>query len=63
MMTVSSPEQWSRGGEQMDRFRKVMAFLLLWLLAQIFWTFLLRTFTGHYNDKPAIQGLATDTIA
>jgi len=47
----------------MDRFRKVMSFLLLWLLAEIFWTFLLRAFTGHHSDNAAVQGLAADTIA
>lgn len=47
----------------MDRFRKVMAFLFLWLLAEIFWTFAIRSFTAHHSDNPAIQGLAATTVA
>lgn len=47
----------------MNRFRNVMGFLFLWLMAQIFWGFLLRGFLGHHADNPAAQGLALDTIA
>jgi hypothetical protein len=46
-----------------QRFRQVMAFLFLWLCANIFWHFLLKAFTGAHPDSPAIQGLAADTIA
>lgn len=47
----------------MGRFRQVLAFLFLWLLANIFWHFILQGFTGAHPDSPAIQGLAADTIA
>lgn len=47
----------------MERARQVLGFLFLWLLAQIFWTFIIRGFSGHHPDSPAVQGLAADTIA
>jgi hypothetical protein len=47
----------------MQRFRQVMAFLFLWILAEIFWHFLLHGFTAHHAESPAIQGLAANTIA
>ena len=50
-------------GASMARFKRVMAFLILWLIAQIFWTFLIRGFTAHHADNAAAQGLAANTIA
>lgn len=47
----------------MERARAVLGFLFLWLMAQIFWTFIIRSFTGHHSENPAVQGLAADTIA
>jgi hypothetical protein len=47
----------------MQRFRQVFAFLFLWLMAEIFWHFILHGFTGQHTESPAIQGLAADTIA
>lgn len=46
-----------------ERIRRVTSFLFLWLLAWVFWTFLIRTFAGHHSDNPAVQGLAVDTVA
>lgn len=47
----------------MERARAVLGFLFLWLLSWIFWTFIIRAFTGHHSENPAAQGLAADTIA
>lgn len=47
----------------MARFRSVFGFLLLWLLADIFWHFILRGFGGQHPDNPAVQGLVADTVA
>lgn len=46
-----------------NRFRQVMGFLFLWLLAEIFWHFILHGFAGQHADSPAVQGLAANTIA
>jgi hypothetical protein len=46
-----------------NRARQVLGFLFIWLLAWIFWGFILRAFTTHHADNPAVQGLAVDTIA
>lgn len=46
-----------------ERARQVLGFLFLWLLSWIFWGFILRSFTTHHADRPAVQGLAVDTIA
>lgn len=40
-----------------------MGFLFLWLLAEIFWTFVLRGFLAQHPNSAAAQGLAADTIA
>ncbi len=47
----------------MERFKTVMAFLLLWLAAQVFWTFIIRGFSTHHPNSVAVQGLIADTIA
>lgn len=47
----------------MDRFKSVMGFLFLWLLAWIFWGFVLRSFTAHHSENAVVQGLAVNTIA
>jgi hypothetical protein len=45
------------------RARNVLGFLFIWLLAWIFWGFILRSFTGHHGENPIVQGLAVNTIA
>lgn len=47
----------------LTRTRNVLAFLFMWLLAWIFWGFILRAFTAHHPDNPAVRGLALNTIA
>lgn len=47
----------------MERFKRVMGFLFLWLMAWITWTFAIRCATAHWADKAWTQGLALDTIA
>jgi len=46
-----------------ERFRKVLAFGLLWLMWWIVWSFAIRVLAGNRADNPAVQGLALDTIA
>ena len=40
------------------RFKIVIMFLVAWLMAAIFWTFLLKSSLIHRADHPAVQGLA-----
>lgn len=47
----------------MTRARNVLGYLFLWLLAWIFWTFLIRAFVGRHSDNALAQGLAADTVA
>lgn len=47
----------------MERFRKVMSYLFLWLITWVFWSFIIRAFTTHHPDNALAQGLAADTIA
>lgn len=46
-----------------ERFKRVMGFLFMWLLAWIVWSFSIRAFLAHHADNPAAQGLALDTVA
>jgi len=39
----------------------VVAFLIAWLAAELFWHFLIRGFTPHHADNPAVQGIAALT--
>lgn len=43
------------------RFKIVIMFLIAVLAAMIFWNFLLRTWTIHHADNPAVQGLVALT--
>lgn len=47
----------------MNRARNVLGFLFVWLLAWVFWGYIIRAFTAHHADNPAAQGLAVNTIA